>query len=410
MAEMRTTLEPGAQRRLEAYFDRLGAVLGTDGRRASFATYATGLLGNGERKSMEPIAALACPNPATVDAAHQSLLHFVGKGCWSDARVRQEAAGYALSEVVRRAPIESWIIDDTGFLKQGRHSVGVQRQYTGSAGKVTNCQVGVSLSLASRTAHLPIDFELYLPKSWTEDRDRRREVHIPEALVFETKPQLALKMIRRAVADGMPKGVVNADAAYGDSSAFRKGIRNLSLDYAVGVSSTTKVWLTDSLDRRRGAPLAVAELADRRMHSFRRITWREGTKERLSARFVLERVVPYHDDGIAPSVREDVWLLMEWEDDKPKPNKFHFINLPPGKRSARNIVRIIKQRWRTERVYEDMKGEIGLDHFEGRSFPGWHHHISVALSCYAYVVAEQARRFPPSARKAPRDSSNALAA
>ena len=275
---------------------------------------------------------------------------------------------------------------------------------------MTNCQVGVSLSLASRTAHLPIDFELYIPKSWAGDASRRKEVGIPDTLVFQTKPQLALQMMRRGIADGVPKAPVLADAAYGDSSEFRKGVRQLGLDYGVGVSCTTKVWLTDSLLRRRGAPLSVADLAAQNTHLFRRTTWREGTSGRLSARFLLRRVIPYHDDGIDPSVREDVSLLMEWEDGESKPTKFHFINLPPGRRSRKQIVRLIKQRWRTERVYEDLKGELGLDHFEGRSFRGWHHHVSVALSCYSYVVAEQARRFSPSAGKATQDGPQSFAA
>ena len=407
---METTLEPGAQGRLEEYFGRLGHVLGNDSRRASFAIYATGLFGDCERKSVEPIAARACPDLAGVDAMHQRLLHFVSNSAWCDAGVRRVAARYALTAVVAREPFESWIIDDTGFLKQGKHSVAVQRQYTGSAGKVTNCQIGVSLSLASRTAHLPIDFELYVPKSWTEDRARREEARIPATLVFQTKLQLALNMIRRALADRMPKGVVLGDAAYGDSSEFRKEIRNLGLDYALAVSATTKVWLTDSMLRRRGEALSVSDLATQNLRLFRRTTWREGTSERLSARFALQRVIPFHDDGIDPSVREDVWLLMEWEDGESNPTKFHFVNLPPARRSRKRIVRIIKQRWRTERVYEDMKGELGLDHYEGRSFIGWHHHVSVALSCYAYVVAEQARRFSPSAGEARQAGSKCLAA
>lgn len=407
---METTLDAGAQLRLEQYFDRLGLVLGSDSRRASFAMYATGLLGDCERKSVEPIAARVCPDPALVDAVHQRLLHFIANANWSDAEVRREAARYALSAIVEREPIGSWIVDDTGFEKQGKHSVGVQRQYTGTAGKVTNCQVGVSLSVASRTAHLPIDFELYMPKSWSEDPSRRQQARIPDSLVFQTKTQLALNMMRRAIADGIPKGVVLADAGYGDSSEFRKGVRHLGLDYAVAVSSATKVWLTDSLVRRCGEPLSVADLAAQNMRFFRRTTWRQGTSERLSARFVLRRVIPYHDDGIPPSVREDVCLLMEWEDSEPKPTKFHFINLAPGRQSRKRLVRLIKQRWRTERVYEDLKGELGLDHFEGRSFLGWHHHVSVALSCYAYVAAEQARRFSPSAREAPQTDPQSLAA
>jgi len=397
---METTLEAGAQRRLAEYFGELGNVLGSESRRASFAIYAMGLLGDGERKSVEPIAARACPDPLKVDAMHQQLLHFVSNANWSDADVRLAATRAGLSALTLREPIGSWIIDDTGFLKQGKDSVGVQRQYTGSAGKITNCQIGVSLSLASQSNHLPVDFELYIPKTWAADPERRKRAHIPDEVVFQTKIQLALTMIRRGLRNKLPRGIVLSDAAYGDSTVFRNEVRSLGLDYGVGVSSNTKVWRTDSLIRRRGEALSVTQIAAEEIKLFRRTTWREGTGERLSARFLLRKVIPYHDDGIPPSVREDVWLLMEWEEGQAKPNKFHFINIAPSARvSCKRIVRLVKQRWRTERVYQDLKGELGLDHFEGRSYRGWHHHVSVALCCYSFVVAEQARRFSPSAGK-----------
>lgn len=200
----------------------IGVVLGDMRRRESFAIYAMGLFGDGERKSIEPIAARACADPGKADAAHQRLLHFAADSPWSDCAVRREAAYYALSAMKRREPIETWIVDDTGFLKQGRHSVGVQRQYAGSAGKVTNCQIGVSLTITTRTEHVPIDFELYLPKTWADDPARRKEARIPKDVQFKTKPELALAMIRRAVEDGVPRGVLLADSAYGTSSAFRQ--------------------------------------------------------------------------------------------------------------------------------------------------------------------------------------------
>src|SRR5438552_7324908 len=228
---MEATLEAGAQGRLEEYFVKLGEVLGSETRRASFAMYATGLLGDAERKSVEPIAALACPDPDAVDAMHQRLLHFVSNSPWSDAEVRQEAARYALSALVERGPIGSWLIDDTGFLKQGKHSVGVQRQYTGTAGKITNCQIGVSLAVASASTQVGIDFELYLPKSWATDAARRKEARIPDDIGFRTKHEMALAMIRRAIADGVPPGVVLADAAYGNSFSFREQLTALGLQY-----------------------------------------------------------------------------------------------------------------------------------------------------------------------------------
>jgi SRSO17 transposase len=399
-----------AQRRLGEYFSAIGDVLANKTRRASFATYAMGLLAEGERKSMEPIAARACADPDETDAHHQRLQHFLTDSPWSDREVRRTAASYALGAMTDREPVEAWIIDDTGFLKQGKHSVGVQRQYTGSAGKVANCQVGVSLSVATRTEHLPIDFELYLPKAWTDDPARREEARIPADLLFKTKPDLALDMLHRAVEDGVARGVVLADSAYGGSSEFRDALRWMGLDYAVGIESGEKVWRLDKLLRRRGEPLMVSEIARAvGLGGFRRVTWREGTRGTLSARFAAERVVVRHDDGWSPSEREDVWLLMEWADGDPEPRKFHLATLPRSW-TRKQLVRLIKQRWRTERVYEDLKGELGLDHFEGRRFAGWHHHVSVALSCYAFIISERVRRFPPTPRGQTRADALALSA
>ena len=403
-------MDTAAVGRLEDYFGSIGVVLNNKKRRASFAMYAMGILGDGERKSAEPIAARACGDPALANAYHQRLLEFLSESKWSDHDVRRLAARYAVREMSAREPISAWILDDTGFLKQGTHSVGVQRQYTGTAGKITNCQIGVSLSIATKTEHLPIDFELYLPKSWAEDPLRRKQARIPEEVGFDTKPELALKMLRWAVEDDLPKGVVLADSAYGDSSDFRDGVRKLELDYAVGVHGPTKVWRMDTLKRRRGEPISLRDLAlELGRTRFRRITWREGTKESLWSRFAFLRVVPAHDDGWDPAVREDVWLVIEWPDGEREPTKYFFATLPPSCR-RKTLVRLIKERYRTERLYEDLKGELGLDHFEGRSFPAWHHHVSVVLSCYAFVVAERVRRFPPSAGWPMEDHQVSLAA
>ena len=400
-----------AEQRLKGYFDQIGELLDDDHRRASFATYAVGLLAEGERKSMEPIAARACPDLDEVDAAHQRLHHLITESPWSDHELRRHGTRYALAETQKREPVVAWIIDDTGFLKQGKHSVGVQRQYTGSAGKVTNCQVGVSLGLSTRNQQLPVDFELYLPKSWANDPARREEGKIPNEIEFRTKPELALSMIRRAVDDDLPRGIVLADTGYGNSCAFRSEVRGLGLDFAVAVEPQTKVWQMDRLQRRKGEALSVKDLAKQiGKNGFRRVTWREGTKRRLSARFAFRRVVPFHDDGFTdPSVREDVWLVVEWEEGKSAPTKFYFATMPP-KITRKRLVRIIKLRWRTERMYEDMKGEVGLDHFEGRRFRGWHHHVSAVLCCYAFVVAEHARAFPPSAREEAEADAQSLAA
>jgi SRSO17 transposase len=392
-------IDRAAEQRLQNYFDSIGRVLGLDARRASFATYAMGIFGDAERKSVEPIAARACPNPNEVDALHQRLLHFVVDSRWDDHQVRHTATAYAIRALIQHGPIVSWIIDDTGFLKQGSHSVGVQRMYTGSAGKIANCQIGTSLSVASATEHLPIDFELYLPRSWAEDPDRRTEARIPEGVVFQTKPELALKMIQRAVADGVPPGDVLADAAYGTSREFRAGVRKSGLHYGVGVEPQTKVWLLTQSGQRGSEARSVKELAFELLaaNAFRRTTWREGTKEKLWAYFAMRRVVPAYDDPTEPpGEREPLTLLIEWRPGEAEPANYFLISKPVRTRKA--AVLIVMQRWRTERAYEDLKGELGLDHYEGRRFPGWHHHVSVVLCCYAFLVAERVRHFPPSAR------------
>jgi SRSO17 transposase len=395
---MSTLMNPAAVERLQRYFDDIGEVLQSPNRRESFAVYATGVLGDGERKSAEPIASRACADPRTADAGHQRLLHFISNSPWSDSDVRRVAARYALDSMTRRAPVQTWIIDDTGFLKQGKHSVGVQRQYTGSAGKITNCQIGVSLSVATPDDHVPIDFELYLPQQWMNDASRRAQARIPEALVFKTKHDLALDMIRRALDDGVAPGVLLADAAYGSSGEFRQDVRELGLHYAVGVDPKTTVFLLDPKSHRPGAKVCVRDFAYdlHKCGGFRRCTWRAATNDDLSARFAAVRVVPARDDGLPAGQREQLWLLIEWRDGEDEPANY-FLSSLPLRISRKKLIGIVMQRWRTERVYEDLKGELGLDHFEGRSFVGWHHHVSVVLCCYAFVIAERVRHFPPSA-------------
>jgi len=396
--------------RLESYFDEIGKVLGDDRRRASFAMYAMGLFGDGERKSVEPIAARACGGPDDAERAHDRLLHFMTDSKWSDRGIRSMAADYALSAMTAREPVLAWIVDDTGQLKQGTHSVGVQRQYTGTAGKITNCQISVSLSITTKTEHLPVDFELYLPKTWTGDAARRQEARIPDDIEFRTKPEIAVDLIKRAVADELPPGVVLADSAYGDSSYFREQIRLLNLDYAVGIHATTKVWLVDRNGRRRGDAISVKNLAERMgRKKFRSVMWRDGTRGPLWSRFARMRVVVEHDDGWDAAEREDLWLLIEWPDDERAPTKYTLSSLPRTV-SAKRLVRIVKERYRTERMYEDIKGELGFDHYEGRRFPGWHHHVSVVLCCFAFIVAERVRRFPPSYRQKARNNAQPLAA
>lgn len=409
---MQKAMDAESTARLQQFFGLIGDELELPGRRESFAVYAMGILGDGERKSAEPIAARACADPATVDAAHQRLLHFISTSKWSDENVRLLAAAHALDAMREQSPVETWIVDDTGFLKQGKHSVGVQRQYTGSAGKVTNCQVGVSLSIGTEIDHVPVDFQLYLPESWANDAKLRKQAHVPKKTVFKTKPDLALGMLKRAVKQRLPRGVVLADAGYGSSLAFRDGVRKLKLDYAVGVDPKTTVWRVEGRSTLSAERLSVRELATKleAEGSFRHYTWRQGTNDDLSARFLVRRVVPaFEDASRPPGEREQLWLVVEWRDDELEPANY-FLSSMAVRTSHKKLIRTLMQRWRTERAYQDLKGELGLDHFEGRSFPGWHHHISVVLCCYAFVVAERVRRFPPSAAWTDQDDADTVAA
>lgn len=383
--------------RLHTYlYERIGQHLGRREQRESFALYAHGIVGEGERKSVEPIAARATGKPAECERMQARLLNFLRDSPWDDRSVRREAARYVVTELEKQEPVTTWIIDDTGFPKQGKHSVGVQRQYSGTLGKIGNCQIGVSLTVATRHEHVPIDFALYMPKSWTEDAARRKKARVPDDLVFKTKPDLALDLITRAVEDKIPGEIVLVDAAFGNSGDFRNTVRMYGLDLGVAIQASTKVWALDKIDRRHGPPLSAQELGIKLgRRAFRRLTWREGPGGKLSSRFAFRRVKVAHDDGTAAEDREPLWLVIEWPEGETKPTKFVLTSLP-RRMTKKQIVRIIKERWRTERAYEELKGELGIDHFEGRSFPGWHHHISVVLCCYAFIVGERVQHFSPS--------------
>ena len=384
-----------AEHRLEAYLCGIGSLLGDKRRRESFAMYACGLFGEGDRKSAEPVAARLCGSPDAAESTHQKLLHFLGRSEWEDRPVRVHAARFGLREMQRHRAITHWIIDDTGFLKQGKCSPGVKRQYTGSAGKITNCQVAVSLTLSNEQTQLPIDFALFVPEEWASDPERCRAAKIPTSVGYKPKWQLALDMIDAAIADDLPRGVVLADADYGNKQAFRSGLDERGLQYAVAVHLTTRVRRvrTSGVRRRVGKPMSVEELAVTLSEkSIRKTTWREGTGAPLAARFAVVRVEPMtSDDEPGP----EQWLVIEWGLGSHRPDGYTLSTLPADI-SRKQLIRSLKERWRTERAYQDLKGELGLDHFEGRSFPGWHHHVTVVLACYAFMVAEQMRGFPPS--------------
>jgi len=398
---MAYVLDAAGQRRLTSYFDSIGAILRRRDRRESFALYAMGLFGEGERKSVEPIAARACGDPALCRAFTDRLLHFLGVAPWSDRGVRQHAARYALDAMTAREKVEAWIVDDTGFPKQGDKSPGVQRQYSGTLGKTGNCQIATSITIATRTLHLPVDMDLYLPESWAADRVRCRAAHIPDDVGYRAKWRIALDLIERNVAAGVPLGLMLADSAYGDVGAFRDGVRMLGFDYALDVKKHTRVMIVCD-DGSETDPMrveTVSEIVGER--SYRKVTWRQGSRRALSARFATLRVRPITGKD---KRGEEQWLVIDQEK-RGGPIEHYVLTTLPKSMSRKQIVRRIKQRWRTERAYEDLKGELGLDHFEGRSYVGWQHHVSCTLTCFAFLVAERARGFPPSARWTSRDDA-----
>jgi SRSO17 transposase len=390
---MTYTLDRAGQHRLDDFFNGIGTVLRRRDRRESFALYALGLFSDAERKSVEPIAALACGDPERCRAVHDQLLHFVGVSPWSDSDVRRFGASYALTELTAREPIEDWIVDDTGFPKQGDKSPGVQRQYSGTLGKTGNCQVAVSVTVATRTLHLPIDMDLYLPTSWTDDRRRCRAAHIPDDIDFRPKWRIALDLIERNVQAGVPVGLMLADSAYGDVGEFREGVRSLGFEYALDVKKHTRVVIVcdDGTETESMSVETVADVIGE--NSYRKVTWRQGSRRSMSAAFATVRVRVISADDTRG---EEQWLIIE----KPRrrePVEHYVLSTLPQTMARKQLVRRMKQRWRTERAYEDLKGELGLDHFEGRTYTGWQHHISCVLACYAFLVAERARAFPPKA-------------
>ena len=293
--------ERTSEARFSAYVEGLSSVLGHADRIGPLRDYCTGLILPGERKSVEPMAAKTAP--ARTAAQHQSLLHFVGVASWSDEKVLAKVREMVLPSMQRHGPIEAWIIDDTGFPKHGKHSVGVQHQYCGQLGKEANCQVAVSLSIANHSASLPVAYRLYLPKEWTKDRARRNKAGVPQDIRFKTKPEIALEQIRWACEAGLPRGVALMDGAYGTDSRLRTGMTASGVSYVVGIQPKILVWPPGTGPRRKDRPLNNTGRRDepdlisakRLAHDLPRdawhtIQWREGSAEWLSSRFARVRV------------------------------------------------------------------------------------------------------------------------
>jgi SRSO17 transposase len=391
---MKTTTERLAAR-LDDFVDEIGAALGSQPQRKRFAQYALGLLLPGDRKSMEPMAARVDPDHAM--ARYKTFQRFISVSRWDDLAVRRAAFWWAEPALLGGQPPLAWVIDDTGFPKQGKESVFVQRQYSGTLGKVGNCQVAVSLSICTETQSFPLDFELYMPESWANDWGRRHQCKVPTDLRFRTKPRIALALIARAIRDGIPTGPIVSDSGYGDGRPFRQELDSLGAVFVLGVHAPTTVYRPAAVGGEE-VVLSVLDLGVRvGRRALRRIKWRDGTKGKLASRFFAIRVsIPAESDVIGQLQPEQRWLLIEWPRREPKPTKFWFSNLAE-ETTIERLVLLAKNRAWIERDYEDLKGELGLDHFEGRSYGGWHHHVSVCIAAFAFLLTERGEAFFPSA-------------
>jgi SRSO17 transposase len=393
----------GVESRFERYAEVMVRALGHADRATPARWYLRGLMLPGMRKSVEPMAARV--HPQDVCSAHQSMHHLVADSDWSDqallAAVAREVVPVLTEEGVARC---FWIIDDTGHRKYGRHSVGVARQYCGQLSKIDNCQVAVSLTLATAAGSLPLSYRLYLPREWAEDKARCKRAGVPEHIGFATKDELAWAQIEAALAAGVPRGIVLMDAAYGDNAALRDRLRTQDLAYAVGVRAHTAVWWAahqpapppvrqhaGGRPRTRLArdethqPIGVLELARALpAASYRTVNWREGTNATLSSRFARVRVCAAQ----ANRIRAEEWLLIEWPKAEAEPVHYFLSNLPEDI-SLHALVDMVKMRWRIERDYLELKQELGLGHYEGRNWRGFHHHASLCIAAYGFLMLER---------------------
>ena len=392
--------------------DGLAKAAGHQDRQEPLKDYCKGLLLPGERKSIEPMAARL--DPDNVQALRQSLHHLVAKAPWSDEALLKQVRSQVFPAMKKHGPVVAWIVDDTGFPKKGKHSVGVARQYCGQTGKQDNCRVAVSLSVATWSSSLPVAYRLYLPKEWAEDSQRREKTEVPTEVQFQTKPEIALDQIRAAVAAELDRGVVLADAAYGNNTDFRDELTRLKLQYVLGVQGSTTVWEPGKQPlpaKPRGKmgrptrllqrtaehhPVTIKQLAMNLPSSaFKNITWREGVDRKLQSRFASVRVRPAHRDYEKAEPHAEEWLLIEWPKEEAEPIRYWLATLPPGT-PLKALVKIAKHRWIIERDYQELKQELGLGHFEGRNWRGFHHHATLCIAAYGFLIAER-NRFSPSA-------------
>jgi SRSO17 transposase len=401
----------GVEARFEHYTEVMTRTLQHADRATPARWYLRGLILPGERKSVEPMAARV--HPQDVESAHQSMHHLVADSEWSDAALLQAVTAEVLPALAESSSGPCyWIIDDTSFRKYGRHSVGVARQYCGHIGKTENCQVAVSLSFATAEGSLPLAYQLYLPREWTDERARCQRAGVPENIRFATKHEIALRQIEAALGAAIPRGTVLMDTGY-ENAPLRDELTAHGLQYAAGIHPQTKLWWGEHQpgpmppkpkrgpQRKRAVrdathqPISASDIAHTlHAQSYRAVTWREGTNASLSSRFARVRVRVAHGEVL----RAEEWLVIEWPKGEANPTKYFLCTLPEEV-SFERLVDTIKMRWRIERDYLELKQELGLGHYEGRNWRGFHHHASLCIAAYGFLMLERLAGFKKNAAR-----------
>ena len=395
------------RRAIVDFMSEISPLFGNVQRRPWAEAYIRGLCLDGERKSIQPLA----DRLKKIDGAEkdycQGLQQFISASPWDDGLIRKGLRTVVQKRHGRRGIFS---VDDTGFVKQGRHSVGVARQYSGTLGKIGNCQIATSVEANFEGSSYCFDIQLYLPECWTEDRKRCQKAGVPDDINFLPKWEIALEMIRRLREEGF-EGAILADSAYGSVGAFREELARDGWTYCVGIDSSIvvidgkeqmgKPRRYEGIGRPPTRPervrlglvprYSVKQLAHKWRNDFRQVTWRTGTKKKLCSRFAAWRVRPAPLLSKRKTPKAECWLVVEWPEDSTDPTRYFLSNMPPNC-SVRSLVKLAKSRWTVEQNYREMKDELGLDHFEGRTWRGFHHHVTMVMLAYAFLSMQRSKK------------------
>jgi SRSO17 transposase len=385
--------------RLEAFgMEVLAGAVNRPVQLVNGGVYLRGLIEQGPRKSLEPMVARLGG-----EADYESLQNFLAVSPWDPALVVRAVA----ERVAPAIDVQAWVLDDTGFPKDGKHSPGVKRQYSGTLGKIGNCQIGVSVHAVGEQGTVPLGWALYLPEEWCEDPERRRAAKIPAEVEFQTKPELGVGLIERAAGWDVPRAPVLGDQAYGDNTVLRERLYDAGLEYVLSVGAETKVFTSETTftvpetsvgkGRPRSRPhpdrdpVAIAQLiADLPDEQFQTVTFRDGPdKQPVTSRFCFVRVrASNRAEKRTPWPPREEWLIAEWPESQEKPSDYWISNLPEDS-EPEQLARLARLRWKIELDYKQLKGELGLDHYEGRSYLGWYHHTALVTAAHGFLTLER---------------------